>query len=701
MNGRAAGLALACAVLAALTAGCGSQTAPATTPSLRVQTAPLVTSLVTPQGTWAVTVMGGSAASENNFWQLFVRPAGASRWSLVTPAGVADNGGLVATGGAGGASLMVGFRPSQGLVFSPLASSSDTGKTWAPGLLDADLADVPDALAVAPSGQVLALLHDGSVETAATAGAAAAGHWSQLTTLSALAASAPGRECGLVAVNAVSFGPNNVPMAAGSCVRRDVAGVFADTGGTWRAAGPALPAGFGGDQVQVLGLARTAGGDAALLLAGSDLLAAWSDGASWTVSGPVAAAGGVAASGFGPAGSVWVLLGGGRAETISGPGGSWRALAALPDGTATLAPGSGSSGYDALAVSGSRLTVWQEAAAGWTKVQVINVPIEYGSSSLGQEEDRAMNYLTEHWSFDPFLILAVVVAAWHEVGLWRLARRSRPERIRERRLRSLWFYGGLVVLLLAVESPIDYWSYDYFFVHMIQHLLLMFAAPTLIVAGAPWQALLEAGRGATGGGLAGSWSWPLRTAGRFVLRPWVSVALFNAAMILWHLPGPFDLADSNRTVHLWLMDGSFFAAGVLFWLQFIPSPPFRRRMPLVSQAAALLVTNFIMIGIAMALSIFVSGSVYSVYDHVPGVTLPPFSGQQLGAAILWVCGDFWALPTMIVIVRRLIATDGSVSAAVDKVLNRGPSRDSWSAWGRPRAGAGVLAQRPSPPDGES
>ena len=53
-----------------------------------------------------------------------------------------------------------------------------------------------------------------------------------------------------------------------------------------------------------------------------------------------------------------------------------------------------------------------------------------------------MNYITQHWSFDPFLILAVAIAGWHEVGLWRLARRSRPERTRERRLRSLWFYAG-------------------------------------------------------------------------------------------------------------------------------------------------------------------------------------------------------------------------------------------------------------------
>jgi hypothetical protein len=380
VNCRRVAPALLCAGLISLAAGCGSQTAPAATPTLRVQTAPLSTSLVTSQGTWAVTVMGGSAASYNNFWQLFVRPTGASNWSLVTPGGVADNGGLVAASGAGGASLLVGFRPSQGLTFSPLAASSDTGKNWVAGLLDAALANVPDAMAVASSGQSLALLQDGGIETAATAAAATAGQWSPLTSLSALAATAPGRGCGLVAVSAVTFGPNNVPMAAGSCVRRGVAGIFADTGGTWQAAGPVLPGGFGGDQVQVLGLTATAGGNAALLLAGSDLLAAWSDAGRWAVSAPIAEAGSAIASGFGPGGSVWVLLGG-RAETVSGPGSAWQALPALPSDVATLAPGPSAGGYDALAVSGSRLTVWRLAGTAWAKAQVINVPIAYGSSS--------------------------------------------------------------------------------------------------------------------------------------------------------------------------------------------------------------------------------------------------------------------------------------------------------------------------------
>jgi putative membrane protein len=237
-------------------------------------------------------------------------------------------------------------------------------------------------------------------------------------------------------------------------------------------------------------------------------------------------------------------------------------------------------------------------------------------------------------------------------------------------------------------------------VHMVQHLLLMFGAPSLVVAGAPWQPLLDAlpgrtGRRLTRGVLTGGWRWgarPLRAAGGALLRPWVAVGLFSAVMVLWHLPGPYDLAQDNDAVHIWLMHGSFFAAGVLFWLQFIDSPPFRRRMPLVSQAAALLGTNFVMIGIAMALSIFARGPVYPVYQHVPGVTLPPYADQQIGAAILWVCGDFWAMPAMIATVRRIVSAEGGVSAALDRMLSRGPAGPR--GWGRPEMAVG----KPSPPE---
>jgi cytochrome c oxidase assembly factor CtaG len=295
-----------------------------------------------------------------------------------------------------------------------------------------------------------------------------------------------------------------------------------------------------------------------------------------------------------------------------------------------------------------------------------------------------MRYLLEHWSLDPFLVLVAVVAAWHETGLHRLAKRSRPERTRQRRIRSLWFYAGLAVLLLAVDSPIDYWSDSYFTVHMVQHLLLMFAAPSLVVAGAPGQPLLAAlpgrsGKAVTRSVLAGRWARPARAAFTFVTGPVVAVAAFNLAMIVWHIPAAFDLAADNPAVHVWLEHGSFFATGVLFWLQFIPSPPFRSRMPLLGRAAALLATNVVMIFIAMSLSIFATHSVYAPYQHVPGVTLPAFADQQIGAAVLWVCGDFWALPTMIVTIRKLLSDETGVGTALDRFVRSG-SRATSRSW---------------------
>ena len=296
-----------------------------------------------------------------------------------------------------------------------------------------------------------------------------------------------------------------------------------------------------------------------------------------------------------------------------------------------------------------------------------------------------MHYILDNWSFDPFIIVVAVVIAWHEIGLYRLARRSRPERTRERRIRSLWFYAGLLVLLLAVVSPIDYWSDSYFMVHMVQHLLLMFAAPSLVVAGAPGQPLLDAlpgrsGQAVTREVLAGGWSRPLRAVWRFLTEPLVAVLLFNLVMIVWHIPAAFDLAENNQVVHIWLMHSSFFLAGVLFWLQFIPSPPFRSRMPLLGRAAALLATNVVMIFIAMSLSIFASHSVYPVYDHVAGVTLPPFADQQIGAAILWVCGDFWALPTMIVTIRKLLNDETGAGTALERFVRSGSRAAASRSW---------------------
>ncbi len=72
---------------------------------------PLQSAVSTAGGSWVILPMGILSDPSNTFWELFHSDAGSSHWSLVTPPGVADNGGLVA--GASAGSVVVGVLPSQ------------------------------------------------------------------------------------------------------------------------------------------------------------------------------------------------------------------------------------------------------------------------------------------------------------------------------------------------------------------------------------------------------------------------------------------------------------------------------------------------------------------------------------------------------------------------------------------------------------
>ena len=297
-----------------------------------------------------------------------------------------------------------------------------------------------------------------------------------------------------------------------------------------------------------------------------------------------------------------------------------------------------------------------------------------------------MSYLADNWSFDPFVLVVAAIVVVHELGLANLRHRSRPERARTRRLRSLLFYGGLALFLIAVMSPIDYWASDYFFVHMVEHILIAFFAPILIVAGAPWLPLLHGlpvrpRRRLVRALLLGRFSHTLRAIGRVVVNPWTALISFNVVMVLWHMPAPFDAAEENQVTHIWLMHTSFFVTGILFWLQIIPSHPFRMKASPLWQVGAIISTNVVMFVMAMTLSLFSATSWYSVYAHVPGVSLSPYADQQIGAAILWICGDFWAIPALAVTIRRAIDSDGGFSLGVDRLLHRdpGPSLEAFRA----------------------
>jgi hypothetical protein len=247
-------------------------------------------------------------------------------------------------------------------------------------------ANVPDALTAAPgTGHLLALLTSGTAELATPAYT----RWSTLTSRRTLAATPPGRYCGLRNLTAAAFTPAGVPLLAGTCSHPGTAGIFAARNGTWQAAGPRLPAALADQAITVLRLTRTATRTVALLKAGSgpaaSVLAAWSadNGSHWTLSPPLRLSGATLTStAFGPTGAAAIVLNGNKAQTIAGAGSAWQSLPALPAGTATLAPGP-AGGIDALAVHRTRLTVWQLAAdsTAWHSAQAISVPIQFGSSS--------------------------------------------------------------------------------------------------------------------------------------------------------------------------------------------------------------------------------------------------------------------------------------------------------------------------------
>jgi len=386
---------LAAAVTLAATgavAACGSSASSASASGaggVAPGTASMATTIATQADDWAVIPMSSDPA----FWEVFERASNSGTWRLVTPPGVADNGGLVASAGAA-TSLTIAVRPSQDLLFSPLAATADGGASWSTGgPINAAVAASPGAFA-ADGSHLAALLSDGTIETSSDAGAT----WSALAKPGAIAASTAAKGCGgAVRVTSLSFGISGAQvLAGGTCGTSGTTAIFSYSPSTgWQRAnlpvtGPLVRLGGGTAVVRgkagLTELAYGFGWYAYAPLSGSTPLPPPS---GWDASAALPASGQVTASGTLPAGGSWVLLSGGRAATIAGPsattrGGAaqWTLLPPVPARTTVLAAGPGGA-VDALAVSGTTLTVWQLApkATAWSQVQAINVPIQTGSSS--------------------------------------------------------------------------------------------------------------------------------------------------------------------------------------------------------------------------------------------------------------------------------------------------------------------------------
>lgn len=131
------------------------------------------------------------------------------------------------------------------------------------------------------------------------------------------------------------------------------------------------------------------------------------------------------------------------------------------------------------------------------------------------------------------------------------------------------FFTGVGIMWVAADAPIHDISEDYlFWVHMIQHLLFTFVAPPLILLGIPvWMF---------------RWMFQKRPAFvtlRFLTRPIIAFALFNALVAVTHWPWLVNTSVGNGLVHFLvhlLIVGSAF---LMWWPVVEPLPELARLSP--------------------------------------------------------------------------------------------------------------------------
>src|SRR3954468_15369366 len=126
------------------------------------------------------------------------------------------------------------------------------------------------------------------------------------------------------------------------------------------------------------------------------------------------------------------------------------------------------------------------------------------------------------WTFEPAQLILIAAAAFLYYRRARtLAGRDQPVPA----WRQLVFALGLLLAFLAVASPIHKLGEEqFFFVHMLQHILLGDLAPLCMVAGL------------TGPLLRPVLAIPLFQRLRLLAHPFAAFPLWAVNLVLWHIP---------------------------------------------------------------------------------------------------------------------------------------------------------------------
>jgi putative membrane protein len=265
------------------------------------------------------------------------------------------------------------------------------------------------------------------------------------------------------------------------------------------------------------------------------------------------------------------------------------------------------------------------------------------------------------WPVPPQVLLACLIAEILYFRGWDiLVKGARAKQARTRNARTLtgatagerqskaWLWRGasfssaLFVFLIASSAPVDILAGRLFWVHMVQHLLIMNVMAPLLVAGAPviplWLGLPRQVRKL--------FKVCVRLRVRRILyrlvgwlrQPAISCGLFIAGLWVWHWPTLYDLALTNAIIHNWGEHATFLVVSILFWTQVIPSQPLRMRTGYLGRIGCVLVIVAQNVVLSAILG-FAQTPLYAPYAHLAAGPLSALQDQQLGAGIMWTFGD--------------------------------------------------------------
>jgi len=198
------------------------------------------------------------------------------------------------------------------------------------------------------------------------------------------------------------------------------------------------------------------------------------------------------------------------------------------------------------------------------------------------------------------------------------------------RVQKRYFVAGIFLLWLAADWPMHDIAEEHLYsVHMVQHLLISFIVPPLLLMALPaWLARLLVMEEGT-----------IQRALRFLAKPIVAGVIFNVVQVLTHWGAVVDLSVENGAFHYVLHLAVFFSA-LLMWFPVLgPLPEMQMSEP--GKMLYLFLMSIVPTVPAGWLT-FAEGVVYKSYDTTdPLWGISPVHDQQAAGAVMKIIGGFY------------------------------------------------------------